>query len=142
MFELGGVLQRGPSHRGGCRAAHGRCSHACPACFKGYIPAGHGTQSLPTREKSPFIVLAGGDGLADDRLVADLATALERNRLRLRLERSKGPERDLLTLLNNPDIDVALIPTDAIESLPRRVREVLMSAFVTFSGFRASDCTS
>ena len=76
----------------------------------------------PTREKSPFIVLAGGDGLADDRLVADLATALERNHLHLRLERSKGPERDLLTLLNNPDIDVALIPTDAIESLPRRVR--------------------
>jgi TRAP-type uncharacterized transport system substrate-binding protein len=78
--------------------------------------------TVQTREKSPFIVLAGGDGLADDHLVANLATALERNRLHLRLERSKGPERDLLTLLNNPSIDVALIPTDAIESLPRQVR--------------------
>jgi TRAP-type uncharacterized transport system substrate-binding protein len=77
---------------------------------------------VQTSERPPFTILAGGDGLADDRLVDNLATALERNRRHLRLERSKGPQRDLLTLLNNPGIDVALIPTDAIESLPRQVR--------------------
>jgi hypothetical protein len=64
----------------------------------------------------------GGDGHADDRLIVDLVTALERNRLRLRLGRSQGPEQDLRTILHNPGIDVALIPTDAIESLPRQVR--------------------
>jgi TRAP-type uncharacterized transport system substrate-binding protein len=77
---------------------------------------------VQTREQPPFTFLVGGDGHADDRLIVDLVTALERNRLRLRLERSEGPERDLRTLLHNPGIDVALIPTDAIESLPRQVR--------------------
>jgi TRAP-type uncharacterized transport system substrate-binding protein len=75
---------------------------------------------VQTREQPPFTILAGGDESADNRLVLDFATALERNRLRL--GRSQGPEKDLLTLLHNPGIDVALIPTDAIESLPRQVR--------------------
>ncbi len=73
-----------------------------------------------TREQPPFTILAGGDEHVDNRLVLDFATALEPNRLRL--GRSQGPEKDLLTLLHNPGIDVALIPTDAIESLPRQVR--------------------
>ncbi|WP_201829783.1 TAXI family TRAP transporter solute-binding subunit [Microvirga zambiensis] len=77
---------------------------------------------VQAREPSPFTFLVGGDGHADDRLVVDLVTALERNRLRLRLRQSRGPEQDLLTLLQNPGIDVALIPTDAIEALPRRMR--------------------
>jgi TRAP-type uncharacterized transport system substrate-binding protein len=77
---------------------------------------------VQTRQQPPFTILAGGDESADDRLIVDLVTALERNRLRLRLGRSEGPEQDLLTLLHNPGIDVALIPTDAIESLPRQVR--------------------
>jgi len=75
---------------------------------------------VQTREQRPFTILAGGDESADNRLVLDFATALERNRLRL--GRSQGPEKDLLSLLHNPGIDVALIPTDAIESLPRQVR--------------------
>jgi TRAP-type uncharacterized transport system substrate-binding protein len=77
---------------------------------------------VQTRQQPPFTILAGGDEHADDRLIVDLVTALERNRLRLRLGRSQGPGQDLLTLLHNPGIDVALIPTDAIESLPRQVR--------------------
>jgi TRAP-type uncharacterized transport system substrate-binding protein len=77
---------------------------------------------VQTREPPPFTILAVEDESADNRLVVDLATALERNRLRLRLGRSQGPEQDLLTLLHNPGIDVALIPTDAIETLPRQVR--------------------
>ncbi|WP_192926361.1 TAXI family TRAP transporter solute-binding subunit [Microvirga tunisiensis] len=75
---------------------------------------------VQTREQPPFTIVAGGDESADNRLALDFATALERNRLRL--GRSQGPEKDLLTLLHNPGIDVALIPTDAIESLPRQVR--------------------
>ncbi|MPR13894.1 hypothetical protein, partial [Microvirga tunisiensis] len=74
---------------------------------------------VQTREQPPFTIVAGGDESADNRLALDFATALERNRLRL--GRSQGPEKDLLTLLHNPGIDVALIPTDAIESLPRQV---------------------
>jgi NMT1-like family len=73
---------------------------------------------VQTRQQPPFTILAGGDEHADDRLIVDLVTALERNRL----GRSQGPGQDLLTLLHNPGIDVALIPTDAIESLPRQVR--------------------
>ncbi|WP_262265808.1 TAXI family TRAP transporter solute-binding subunit [Microvirga yunnanensis] len=95
------------------------------AASKSALPVSTGPSHqdpVQTSERRPFTILAGGDGLADDRLVDNLATALERNRRHLRLERSKGPQRDLLALLNNPGIDVAIIPTDAIESLPRQVR--------------------
>src|SRR5215207_8213464 len=47
---------------------------------------------VQTREPPPFTILAGGDESADNRLVLDFATALERNRLRL--GRSQGTEQD------------------------------------------------
>lgn len=103
-------------------AAVGRATVAAPKRAPPISKAASHQAPVQTREQPPFTILAGGDGPADDRLIADLATALEHNRLRLRLERSQGPERDLLTLLHNPGIDVALIPTDAVESLPRQVR--------------------
>lgn len=103
-------------------AAVGQATGAAPKHASPVSKAAAHQAPVQTREQPPFTILAGGDGPADDRLIADLATALERNRLRLRLGRSQGPERDLRTLLHNPGIDVALIPTDAIESLPRQVR--------------------
>src|SRR3712207_4479988 len=45
---------------------------------------------VQTREQPPFTILAGGGESANNRLVLDLATALERNRLRLRLGGSQG----------------------------------------------------
>ena len=103
-------------------AAVGRPRDAAPQHAPPVSKATSQPALAQTREPPPFTILAGEDESADNRLVLDFATALERNRLRLRLERSQGPEQDLLTLLHNPGIDVALIPTDAIESLPRQVR--------------------
>jgi TRAP-type uncharacterized transport system substrate-binding protein len=103
-------------------AAVGRITDAAPKRVPPVSKAASHQAPVQTREQPPFTILTGGDESADNRLIVDLATALERNRLRLRLERSKGPERDLSTLLHSPGIDVALIPTDAIESLPRQVR--------------------
>jgi TRAP-type uncharacterized transport system substrate-binding protein len=101
-------------------AAVGRATVAAPKHPPPVSKAASHQAPVQTRQQPPFTILAGGDESADNRLVLDFATALERNRLRL--GRSQGPEKDLLTLLHNPGIDVALIPTDAIESLPRQVR--------------------
>jgi TRAP-type uncharacterized transport system substrate-binding protein len=101
-------------------AAVGRATVAAPKHAPPVSKAASHQAPVQTREQPPFMILAGRDESPDNRLVLDFATALERNRLRL--GRSQGPEKDLLTLLHNPGIDVALIPTDAIESLPRQVR--------------------
>jgi TRAP-type uncharacterized transport system substrate-binding protein len=103
-------------------ASVGRAMVAAPKHGLPVSKAASHQAPVQTREQPPFNFLVGGDGYADDRLIVDLVTALERNRLRLRLGRSQGPEQDLRTILHNPGIDVALVPTDAIESLPRQAR--------------------
>ena len=102
--------------------AVGRATVAAPKRAPPASKAASHQAPVQTPEQAPFTFLVGGDGHADDRLIVELVTALERNRLRLRLGRSQGPEQDLRTILHNPGIDVALIPTDAIESLPGQVR--------------------
>jgi uncharacterized protein len=44
-------------------------------------------------------------------------TILDRDRLRLRPIPGRGPLRDLVDLLHRPDIDIAIVQTDAIEAL-------------------------
>ena len=123
-------------------AAVGQATVAAPKRAPPASKAASHEAPVQTREQPPFTVLAGGDGLAEHRLIVDLVTALERNRLRLRLGRSQGPEQDLRTILHNPGS--MLRSSQRMPSSPclAECERALVSTFATFFGFRASDCTS
>src|SRR5215217_3424702 len=72
-------------------AAVGRTTVAAPKHAPPVSKAASHQAPVQTREQPPFTILAGGDESADNRLVLDFATALERNRLRL--GRSQGQRK-------------------------------------------------
>jgi uncharacterized protein len=67
-------------------------------------------------------IVSGEEDSAYSRTIADLTAILDSDRLRFQAIASQGPQQDLLNLLNRPDTDVAIIPTDAIQALPERIR--------------------
>jgi TRAP-type uncharacterized transport system substrate-binding protein len=64
--------------------------------------------------------ISGEQGDAYSRTIIDLTEVLRQSQLRFRPISSQGPRQDLLDLLYRPDIDVAVVQTDALESLETR----------------------
>ena len=60
--------------------------------------------------------ISGEHGDPYSRLIVDLTGLLGRNQLRLRPVASRGPRQDLIDLLNEPEIDAAIVQADALEA--------------------------
>jgi uncharacterized protein len=61
--------------------------------------------------------ISGDENSTYSRTVIDLMTILDRDRFRFQPIPSRGPLRDLMDLLHRPDIDAAIVQTDALEAL-------------------------
>lgn len=68
------------------------------------------------------VAVSGEENDTHSPILADLAAALDRDRFRLRASAGRGPSQDLLDVLHRPDIDFAIVQTDALEALTGRVQ--------------------
>jgi uncharacterized protein len=66
--------------------------------------------------------ISGEENSTYSRTVVDIATILDHNQLRFRPIASRGPLQDVLDLLQRPDVDIAIVQTDALEALTGRAQ--------------------
>jgi TRAP-type uncharacterized transport system substrate-binding protein len=66
----------------------------------------------------PIRIVSGEEGSAYSRIVADLAAILDDDHVQFEATPSQGPSQDILNLLNRPEIDAAIVQTDAVQALP------------------------
>ncbi len=84
------------------------------------VPSASGTSPRRVSDQpypNTIRAISGEENSTYSRTVVDLMTILDRDRLRLRPIPGRGPLQDLVVLLHRPDIDIAIVQTDALGAL-------------------------